>query len=41
MGFPVINVEILHNKVPVDIKVSQKRFLLFDDKTIKEDKNYR
>ena len=41
MGFPVINVEIIHDKTPVQIKVSQKRFLLFEDSTIKENKTYR
>ena len=41
MGFPVINVEILNDKIPVQINVTQKRFLLFDDNTIKEDETNR
>ena len=40
-GFPVINVEIVNDKVPVEIKVSQERFLSFEDRTIKKDKSYR
>ena len=41
MGFPVIHVEIVNDQIPVQVKVSQKRFLMFEDKTMMEDKTYR
>ena len=41
MGFPVIHVEIANDQIPVQVKVSQKRFLIFEDKTMTEDKTYR
>jgi hypothetical protein len=41
MGFPVINVDILYDKTPLQVNISQKRFLLFEDKSIKENRNYK
>jgi hypothetical protein len=41
MGFPVVSVDIVNDSNPIQVKVTQKRFLLNEDKTAQDNVTYR
>ncbi len=41
MGFPVVNVDIVNDSNPIQVKVSQNRFLLNEDEAVQDNVTYR